>query len=218
MTSVNEKSFADPMAAFEDGTSVQAESKCGNEGKAKQAEPAASPGADVDTFETFRPDPMQAEVARRSAVLQQKKAEFESKKTEAYWALPKLVPYGGDTAETVRSHIEFGKAVAKGDAAKAAEVITNTAGAGVQSGLLAAVGEAVSEGMKEVVEAAGPFIDAYDFTNTMRETGRAAREYEQAIYDVQDARMKADPNAKFPLAKIGGKTYSRQGGRLVSDQ
>ncbi|HEY3452586.1 MAG TPA: hypothetical protein VGK67_39950 [Myxococcales bacterium] len=210
MTTVNEKSFANPMIGLEDGMSVPAETKCTN--AAKPAEPAAANSGDVDTFETLQ---LKSRLNENSAARAKLRPELQEKRTEALRELPKAIPMMGTISKvgfaiwdaahgTVgKSAVDAGKSMAE---TKAFNELGRVA--------VDKYGEAAGEG----VEALAVFKEAYDIYGAMREYGKLVKEDEALRYEAEDLMMKLDPTRKFELVKVNGKAFFRQDGELISDQ
>ncbi|HEY3452585.1 MAG TPA: hypothetical protein VGK67_39945 [Myxococcales bacterium] len=216
MTSVNQKTNFDPAAQFEDGMSVQTESKCTSGATAKTAEPAPTPNSDVDTFETVKADPRRAELERINAQRNALKPDLEKKKGEALRAIPKMIPVAGNVVDVAVGIYDAARSVSGGDSDKATKAGVDGAKSIAELEAFKKAIDAGSEGAK-IVSAAALFKNAFTFYSAMREYGKDVKKDEELRHQAEAIETQLDPTKKFKIGKFGAETLSLQGGQVVSD-
>lgn len=214
MTSVTSKTSYDPAAQFEDGVSVPGDAKCTTAPAPKATEAAEPKNGDVDTFEIVKTDPRRAELERINAERKALRKELDEKGSEAKWAVAKLFPFGGTAADVVRAAIANGpdKDAKNEDAAKS--VAQEAGGKLIETG----IEHTNLAGLEGGIGIVSVLKDAYDFTTSMVDYGKAVKKDEELKRRAEVIEMGLDPNKKFELVKIGGEKFYRQDGKLVSDK
>ncbi len=208
MTTVNEKSFTNPMAGIEAGMSVPAETRGTAAAGPKPSQPAAE-RSDADTFET------RAELSGVLAERAKLKPELQEKRTEALRQLPKAIPLAGTLSQVGfalwdLAHGKVGKSAVEAGKSMAETKVVNEVGRMAVDKYGQAAGEAV--------ESVAQFKDAYDIYSALREFGKLVKEDEALRYRVEDLMMKLDPTRQFELVKLNGKAFFRQDGKLITDE
>lgn len=196
MTSVNEKSFAEPMPSLEDDLSPGMTGCSSAPPPAAQPEPARS--ADADTFETVPADPRRAELERINAERRKLRPELEKRQTEALRSLPKMLPLVGSVTDVACAIWDEGRALASrdvagigkaaGEAAKsiAETKLLNALGESVRGWVTGKAGEKAGELAARGVEGLAKLKDAYEVTDKMIEYGKVVRQDEEPRYRAQD--------------------------------